>query len=109
MVPWLPPAAAACHLSLPPCHLFTCCLLPTRAPSLPAEVIAPGNFREVLAGTRVGGVSTMPPALYIHMPRDSGEHGLTAVAVCCGLGSRTESVAHLLARVPLDADVSDSD
>ncbi|PRW21108.1 multidrug resistance-associated 1 isoform X3 [Chlorella sorokiniana] len=42
------------------------------------EVIAPGNFREVLAGTRVGGLSTMPPALYIHMPHDAGMVGKVA-------------------------------
>lgn len=38
----------------------------------PPEVIAPGNFRDVLSGL---GASPMPPALYIHMPRDAGEGG----------------------------------
>lgn len=99
-IAWLLPAAAACrrHRS----RAARC----QPAPSLPAEVIAPGNFHEVLAGTRVGGVSTMPPALYIHMPRDAGVNGLTAVEVRCGLSSGTANVAQLLERVPLDADVS---
>ncbi len=44
-------------------------------------MIAPGNFRDVLAGTRVGGVSTMPPALYIHMPHDAGGWGSGRAAV----------------------------
>lgn len=70
-------------------------------------MIAPGNFREVLAGTRVAGASTMPPALYIHMPHDAGGWvGWDARETCALLLRHVSWPAYLQDALPRPAQPS---